>query len=179
MRGVSFHYNDLAWGLNGVSGKGWHTQLGSGYLSCTLAFPASPQQPCGKTLKRETTSRMKTIIMQRPVYCRVPWTEPGLRYGGGCMDCLLRKTLLWWWCRTAVLYSNTEQFMSWIHVLLICLSHASIVENAAAFLLQVFGHCVLAVHKDCISSCDTVGWSTLQGGAGEGSVALLCVWSEK
>lgn len=149
MRGVSFHYNDLAWGLSGVSGKGWHTQLGSGYLSCTLAFPASPQQPCGETLKRETASRMKTMITQSPVYCSVPWTEPGLRYGGGCIDCLLRKTLMWWWCSTAVLYSNnpgkmsvTEQFMTWIHALLICLSHASTVENTSAFSLQAFGHCV-------------------------------------
>lgn len=57
--------------------KGRHTQLGSGCLSCTLAFPASRRQPCGKALKRVTASRMRTVIMPCPVYRSVRGAEPG------------------------------------------------------------------------------------------------------
>lgn len=114
MRGVCFHYNDLAWSLTGVSWKGWHTQLGSGYLSCTLAFPESPQQPCGKTLKRETARRMKTIIMQSPVYYSVPWTEPGLTVD-------MEESLLGCWCTTAVLYCIVTILVRYMWLSCLCL----------------------------------------------------------
>lgn len=57
--------------------KGRHTQLGSGCLSCILAFPASRRQPCGKALKRVTATRMRTVIMPWPVYRSVRRAEPG------------------------------------------------------------------------------------------------------
>uniref|UniRef100_A0A8C7LVS9 Dynein axonemal intermediate chain 3 n=1 Tax=Oncorhynchus mykiss TaxID=8022 RepID=A0A8C7LVS9_ONCMY len=51
-------------GAGGLNTKGRHTQLGSGYLSCTSAFSGSPQpQPCGKALM-QATGEMRAIIMQ-------------------------------------------------------------------------------------------------------------------
>lgn len=168
MKGVSFHYNDLAWGLGGVSGEGWHTQLGSGYLGCTWAFPASPQQPCGKTLKRETASRMKTVIMQSLVYYSAPcfWVCAWVRGGGTLFRLCIQNSLVWWCCNVVLYGNNTGEnpslsrlYHNW------SASHAAVIDKKH--------QCYPRLYTEVV--CDMEAGSSLQGGAAGGSLGVCLI----
>lgn len=153
--------------------KGRHTQLGSGCLSCTLAFPASRRQPCGKALKRVTASRMRTVIMPCPVYRSVSRASAGR--GGAVPGLFIKEELCSGRRRTSVLLVQHRSrrggdVCSW--AVYVC---GALLQFFTSGILNAFGYLVPeAIHKDRLSSCDIAGFVHLaREGTREPSEALL------